>query len=154
MSTVVLSVVALAGLVVTSWLTVRAWGSRRAPALIVDPEVSRPRRVVLVLQRASGLVAAGVVTGVLVLGLGTRLMMRILAATSPDSAQGRITDAEEIVGEVTFDGTVGFVAFIGLFGALFAVGVWLALRRWLPDRSWVWGPEIVSCLVRRRVGTR
>lgn len=139
MNAVLVSVAGLAGLGVAGWLMVVAWDSERPPALVLHTEASRPRRVVLVLQRASGLVAAGVVTGILVLGLGTRLMMRILAATSPDSAQGRLTDAEEVVGEATMAGTVGFVVFVGVFGGMVTAAIWASLRRWFPSRSWVAG---------------
>ena len=81
------------------------------------------------------MVAGAVVAGVLVLGGGGRLMMRLLAVTSPDEVQGLLTDADEEVGAVTVDGTVGFVLFIGLFGGLVSLGLLVLLRRWLPDRS-------------------
>ena len=69
------------------------------------------------------------------LGAGGRLMMRLLAATSLDSVQGRLTEAEENVGVVTVDGTIGFVLFVGLFGGLVSLGMFVLLRRWLPERS-------------------
>ncbi len=56
---------------------------------------------------------AGIVAGLLVPGLGGRLLMRITAATSPPEAQGRLTEAGEVVGEITLGGTVGFVLFVG-----------------------------------------
>lgn len=139
MSTVLVSVAGLAGLVLSVWLTARAWHTERPAALVLSPEETRIRRVALVVQRASGVCAAGLVTGILVLGLGGRLMMRVLAATSPDSAQGRFTDAEFRVGEVTLAGTVSFVLFMGLFGGMLTVGAWVLLRRWLPNRSWMAG---------------
>ena len=39
-------------------------------------------------------VSAGTIAGVLVGGLGSRLAMRIMAATSGDDAQGAITEAD------------------------------------------------------------
>ena len=70
-----MSVAGLAGLVLSVWLTARAWHTERAAALVLSPEETRIRRVALVVQRASGVCAAGLVTSILVLGLGGRLMM-------------------------------------------------------------------------------
>jgi hypothetical protein len=69
--------------------------------------------------------AAGLAAGVLAAGAGGRLVMRLLAATSPE-AEGGITDAGEIVGRITVDGTLGFFVFVGLpagflSGALYAL---------------------------------
>ena len=150
-----MSVAGLAGLVLSIWLTARAWHTERPAALVLSPEETRIRRVALVVQRASGVCAAGLVTSILVLGLGGRLMMRVLAATSPDSAQGRFTDAEFRVGEVTLDGTVSFVLFVGLIGGILTVGAWVVLRRWLPNRSWMAGlilTGIGAGLLARSVG--
>ncbi len=85
------------------------------------------------LRLAAAVSAAGVGGGLLTFGLGGRLMMRVLAATSP-SAQGLLTDAEERVGEVSVDGTVGLVAFLAIFSALPA-GVFVLSRRRFPRRS-------------------
>jgi hypothetical protein len=74
-----------------------------------------------------------------VLGLGGRLMMRVLAATSSDTVQGATTDADEIVGEITLGGTIGFLLFVGAFGGLISLALFAVLRRWLPDRSLVAG---------------
>jgi hypothetical protein len=60
--------------------------------------------------------------------------MRILAATSGPSAQGRLTEAEAVIGEITTGGTLFLVFFGGLFGLLGGVGYYTT-RRWLPDRS-------------------
>ena len=99
------------------------------------PDGTAGQRVARATARVSGSVAGAVVAGMLVLGLGGRLMMRVLAATSGDAAQGRITDAEEVVGEVTVDGTIGLVVFVGGFGGLAGLALFALLRRWLPDRS-------------------
>lgn len=83
--------------------------------------------------------AAGFVAGLLVAGLGGRLVMRVLAATSGDDAQGLLTEAEETVGEITLGGTIGFVIFVGLLIPLFSSLVFLALRRVLPQSAWIAG---------------
>jgi hypothetical protein len=70
---------------------------------------------------ALGLLAAGPGAGLLAAGAGGRLVMRLLAATSPD-AHGQITEAGEKVGEITVAGTIGFAIFVGLpAGALAAL---------------------------------
>ena len=74
----------------------------------------------------------GIAAGVTVIGAGGRLAMRLLAATAGDDAQGRITEADEVVGEITADGTIGFVVFNGVFGGVVLGVLWLVLRRFLP----------------------
>jgi hypothetical protein len=73
---------------------------------------------------------------VLVAGLGGRLVMRILAATSGPGAQGVTTEADEIVGKVTLGGTLGLVIFVGVLVGAAGGLVFVALRRWLPPRAW------------------
>ena len=75
----------------------------------------------------------GVVGGLLAAGAGGRLAMRLLAVTAGDGAQGRITEADEVVGEITVGGTVGFVVFGGLFAGLVCAVIYLLLRKWLPS---------------------
>ena len=78
------------------------------------------------------LVVAGVGAGILVAGAGGRLVMRLLAVTAGDAAQGRETEADEIVGQISVGGTVGFIIFTGLFFGLTAGALYLLIRRWLP----------------------
>jgi hypothetical protein len=78
---------------------------------------------------------AGIIAGPLVAGLGGRLVMRVLAATSGDAAQGRTTDAEEVVGEITLGGTIAFLVFVGLAAGVFAAVGYLLLRRALPTTA-------------------
>lgn len=67
----------------------------------------------------------GLVVGMLIVGPAARLVMRLLAATSSD-ATGRLTEAGEVVGQVSVGGTIGLFLFLGLpFGL--AVGVVYAL---------------------------
>jgi hypothetical protein len=77
-------------------------------------------------------VASGVGAGLLAAGAGGRLVMRLLAVTAGPDAQGRLTEAEEIVGRISVDGTLGFVVFIGLFVGLATGVLYLLVRRWLP----------------------
>lgn len=75
---------------------------------------------------------AGVWAGALVTGPAMRLVMRLLAATAGDAAQGRRTEATEIVGSIDFDGTLGLYVFGGLLPGLLSGFIYLMVRRWLP----------------------
>jgi hypothetical protein len=76
--------------------------------------------------------ASGVGAGILAAGAGGRLVMRLLAVTAGPDAQGRVTEADQIVGRISTDGTLGFVVFTGLFVGLLTGPLYLLLRRWLP----------------------
>lgn len=116
------------------WLIARLRATERVPA-VAAPGSSAGARIQQSTARVAGSVAGGMVAGVLVLGFGSRLLMRILAATSPSAAQGRLTDADEVVGEITLGGTMFLVAGVGMFGGLAGVLGFSLLRRWLPHRS-------------------
>jgi hypothetical protein len=75
---------------------------------------------------------AGLTAGVLVAGAGGRLIMRLLAVTAGDAAQGRETEAEQIVGRITTGGTVSFIMFTALFFGLVTGPAYLLIRHWLP----------------------
>lgn len=77
-------------------------------------------------------VVSGLASGILVAGAGGRLAMRLLAATAGDEAQGRLTEADEVVGAITVGGTIGFIVFTGLFFGLATGALYLLIRRWLP----------------------
>ena len=78
----------------------------------------------------------GLVAGVTMLGAGGRLVMRLLAVTAGEAAQGRLTEAHEIVGEITLGGTMSFVGFFGiLIGTVIGLS-YMAVRRWLPRGIW------------------
>ena len=76
---------------------------------------------------------SGAGAGILAAGAGGRLVMRLLAVTAGADAQGQITEAEQIVGRITVDGTIGFVVFTGLFFGPVSGAAYLLLRRWLPS---------------------
>src|SRR5687768_14014579 len=60
---------------------------------------------------------AGLAAGILWLGIGGRLLMALLAATSDDSVHGAFSDDGEEIGAFTLSGTIGLVLFAGvLFG--------------------------------------
>jgi hypothetical protein len=77
-------------------------------------------------------VVSGVGAGITAAGAGGRLVMRLLAVTAGADAQGGITEADEVVGRISLDGTLGLVIFTGLFVGLASGLLYLLLRRWLP----------------------
>jgi len=87
--------------------------------------VARFARVVAA-ATAAGLGVGGIVGGAL-----ARLMMRVLVLTSDASVHGAITDDDAVVNKFTLDGTIGFIMFCALGGAVLALG-YVVLRRWLP----------------------
>lgn len=129
---------ALAGATVIAWrgrqLAVMPVGPASAPATASagGAALEALRTVVCVLS-------AGAVAGVLVAGLGGRLVMRLLAATSGSTAQGALTEAGESVGEITFGGTVGFVIFVGLLLPVAAGLMFVPIRHVLPRSAWASG---------------
>ena len=74
---------------------------------------------------------AGLVTGLLVAGVGGRLVMRIAALLVPGSA-GAFTENGNRIGDVTLSGSLALIVFVGLLGAV-AFGVaWVVVSPWLP----------------------
>src|SRR3990172_2205937 len=77
--------------------------------------------------------------GILVLGLGGRVVMRIAAAVNPD-ATGLRTEAGEVVGVVTAQGSLGLLVFGGLASGIVAGIVWVVVSPWIPGtgpRRWL-----------------
>ncbi len=114
-----------------------AWRWRRLPLVAAGrPRVETPGIAALEgIRTLAVTMSAGVLAGVLVPGLGGRLVMRILGATSGDAVQGATTDANEIVGEITSSGTIAVVFFVGIFGGVMAALAFVVLRRWLPTNA-------------------
>ncbi|HZA81680.1 MAG TPA: hypothetical protein VFC13_09440, partial [Actinomycetes bacterium] len=77
-------------------------------------------------------ISAGVGAGILAAGAGGRLVMRLLVVTAGPDAQGRITEADQVVGRIGLDGTLGFIVFTGLFFGAASGAAYLLVRRWLP----------------------
>jgi hypothetical protein len=77
-------------------------------------------------------VTSGLGAGILAAGAGGRLVKRLLAVTAGADAQGRITEAEQLVGRITVDGTLGFVVFTALLFGLASGLVYVLVHRWLP----------------------
>jgi hypothetical protein len=115
---VCIALVAVGALVVARWGGLRSEPLRRAP-------------LGWWFGYAGVALVAGLTAGVLAAGAGGRLVMRLLAATSP-AAEGSVTEAGEIVGEITAGGTVGFVVFTGLAAGFLSAVVYAVVRPALP----------------------
>jgi len=79
--------------------------------------------------------AAGIASGALVGGIGSRVVMRVLAITSAPQATGILTQNGNRVGEITTGGTIALIVAgvgIGMLGAF----LWLVAKRWIPGRGW------------------
>jgi hypothetical protein len=117
-----------------------AWRGRSLPvAALRDTSTSPSPASVDALRTLACVLTAGFVAGLLVVGFGGRLVMRVLAVTSGGGAQGRTTDAGERVGEITLGGSIGFFIFAGLLIPLASSIVFIPLRRVLPRTSWIAG---------------
>jgi len=128
------------GVVALVIAAVVSWRGRNRP-LIVDRQPATTARTSALdgIRVVASVMTAGFWSGLLVVGLGGRLVMRVLGATSGDDAQGRITDAGETVGEISVNGTLSFIIFAGLLIPVASSFVYLLGRRILPQRSWVAG---------------
>jgi len=78
---------------------------------------------------------AGALVGIVVGGLGGRLVMRVVAILHPD-AVGALTENGNRIGDVTMGGTVSLVL-VGLILCAFAGAVWVVVSPWIPGRSGV-----------------
>jgi hypothetical protein len=134
----VIGIVLVVGIALTLW-----WGGTSyetwVPELDDADRVSitdvRPPVRTTVLRYLRGVaiaLVAGFWAGVLVTGPFVRLIMRLLAVTAGDDAQGRLTEADEVVGSINLDGTIGLVVFGGILPALMSGAIYVACRRWLP----------------------
>jgi hypothetical protein len=89
----------------------------------------------LVRQLAIG-VLAGFVIGFIVIGGGLRILMRISAMLTERDGQRMMTENDNVVGQITLDGTLALLLFTGaLFGIVGGV-VLMAVRPWLPASGW------------------
>ncbi|HEX4904841.1 MAG TPA: hypothetical protein VFU93_05290 [Acidimicrobiales bacterium] len=95
---------------------------------------SQPSAIARFVRVVAGACAVGLVVGGVIAGVGGRLAMRLLAVTSDDRLRGRVTDDDEVVGEITAGGTIGFIIFMALSGAALAL-FYVVLRRWLPAQA-------------------
>jgi hypothetical protein len=98
-----------------------------------DPGTGDVRTVVRrYLRGVAVALVGGFWAGALVTGPAVRLIMRLLAVTAGDDAQGAITEADEVVGEIDLGGTIGLYIFSGLLPGIMSGAIYVLIRRWLP----------------------
>lgn len=93
---------------------------------------SRPSPTRKLWQRSGpmrGMVLAGAVAGFVSAGIGSRVVMRIIALLN-DDRDGVMTDASATVGEVSVGGTMSLLVLGTIAGVLGGL-LYLGLRRWL-----------------------
>lgn len=133
MARIVVTTMSLLAVALAAGLLVWLRAARHSPPVWIE-DAPLQQRLAEAVRVTAALLAGSVIAGLLVAGFGGRLLMRLIAVTSDDGAQGRLTEADEVVGQVTAGGTVFFVFFAAAFGVLGGLGFFL-FRRWLPSRS-------------------
>ena len=132
----------LVGITVTLWWArtdYEAWEPGYADGAASGADLTPAHRVplrVAALRYLRGVAIAlvgGFWAGLLVTGPAIRLIMRLLAVTAGDAAQGRITEADEVVGKINLDGTLGLFVFGGILPAMLSGAIYVLVRRWLPS---------------------
>ena len=81
---------------------------------------------------------AGLVVGLVVAGLGGRIVMRLAALAVPASA-GAFTENGNRIGDITLGGSLGLILFVGLLAGIYFGVVWVVISPWLPGRGLVKG---------------
>ena len=136
-------------LLLTGLVLVVAWGGRelQAPAAeelpaptgatadatvaLVPFRIRAPRALRRYAWWATVVTVAWAASGILMAGAGGRVVMRVLALTSPD-AVGRLTEAQAHVGDITAGGTLALLVFGALPGAFIAAVLYALIHSWLP----------------------
>jgi len=108
-------------------------GIARAPVDVGMARIDRPP-----FRTAAGLVRyvtvhglAGLITGIVVGGAGGRLFMRVAGAAGGEPARGATTEAGFTVGEITLEGTIGLLIFVGIFVGIAGAALRVVFRPWL-----------------------
>ena len=120
----------LGGLLAAGLALTLAWGG-----LAYAPGDPGPGPAAVARRYLRGLavgITGGFWAGLLVTGPAVRLIMRLLAVTAGDGAQGRITEADEVVGSINVGGTVALILFGGVLPGLLSGALWVVVHRWLP----------------------
>lgn len=111
----------------------------------MQPSVARPDPLASASRASLGRLAeplrdvarsglAGLLTGILVAGIGGRVVMRVAALLVP-GATGHFTENGNRIGEITLSGTLGLVLGGGLFFGLSGAVIWVVVSPWIPGGS-------------------
>ena len=108
----------------------------------MQPSTARPNPRVAICRPSLGRLAepvrdiargglAGLLTGILVAGIGGRIVMRAAALLVPEAA-GQLTDNGNRIGEITLGGSLSLVLAGALFFGLLGAIVWVVVSPWIP----------------------
>lgn len=92
---------------------------------------SVPTRFMELVRHAVIVGLAGVITGVIVGGIGGRVLMRIAAVAAPDRVIGATTENGNRIGDITVGGTLALVVFVGILSGLVGAIAYLISEPWL-----------------------
>lgn len=90
-----------------------------------------PTRFMELVRHAVIVGLAGVITGVIVGGIGGRILMRIAAVAAPDRVIGATTENGNRIGDITVGGTLALVVFVGILSGLVGAIAYLISEPWL-----------------------
>ncbi len=96
----------------------------------VVPVTSRSAILALVRHVAVAGIA-GVVTGVIIGGVGGRIVMRVSAIAAPDRVTGIRTENGFPIGDITLGGTLELVIFVGIFSGIVGAICYVITEPWL-----------------------
>jgi hypothetical protein len=105
-------------------------GMRAAATLSDQTEFSRIGEVLRDIARGG---LSGAIVGIVVAGLGGRLVMRVVAVLHSD-AVGAFTENGNRIGDITVGGTLFLIVF-GLFLGLLAGVLWVIVSPWIPGNT-------------------
>jgi hypothetical protein len=98
---------------------------------VADSDTDVRLRMNGVLRRTALLGVTSVVGGILVGGVGGRIVMRVSALAAGPGMVGRVTENGNRIGEITFGGTLALVIFAGALGGVLASVVVVGSEPWL-----------------------
>ncbi len=95
--------------------------------------VEVPRDLVLrqTVRDAAIVGVAGLIAGVIVGGLGGRIVMRIAAIAAPSRVNGIFTENGNVIGDITIGGTIALVIFVGMLGGVFGAIAYVIIEPWI-----------------------
>lgn len=105
-------------------------GIRAATTVSEQTELSPTGEVLRDIARGG---ISGTIVGIVVGGLGARVVMRVVAILHPD-AVGALTENGNRIGDITLGGTLFLIVFGLIFGVL-AGALWVIVSPWIPGRS-------------------
>lgn len=88
------------------------------------------RSIESILRRIAVVGLAGVISGIAVGGVLGRIMMRIAALAAREKF-GLPTEAGNTIGEITVEGTLGLIIFVGIFSGGIGAVLYVATEEWL-----------------------